>query len=452
MQAKWDGFSLAALALCLGCESRSVHEVVVAPESTGDPSTTTSTVAGSGDTASTGTGSGGADSGCADSGSANSGGADSGGASSSSTSSGGAGSSSNVSEIDSAGSAASTTSAASTATTAGDAGGTGGTDGQDSGNKTHACLEYVLGFCEYQARCGEGPESTVPCFERIMPSCPDVLFAPGSARTVDGTFACADAWRALACEATNPECAIDGTLPDGEACVTGIQCASRYCTGTPDTCGTCMPTAELGEPCDDSLGPQCEPGLYCHGTDRVCVVLTGPVVGGLEIGEECDPSRSDCYPNLCLGDGTGVYSCEPYPTLGEDCSQTYSCAYGDSYCDPSFVCLALPAVNQLCGVDASTGAAQWCAEGLVCDQAWTPPVCLAEPALPGQGEACETACQAGLTCRCADDACDSKTCQWARLPGESCASPEEACLMGECVDGTCEVPEKESTFAEICAE
>jgi hypothetical protein len=285
-----------------------------------------------------------------------------------------------------------------------------------------------------------------------MDSCPDVLFAPGSARTVDGTLACADAWRALACEDNNPECAFDGTLPDGEDCVTGIQCASRYCTGGRDSCGTCMPTAELGEPCDDTLGPQCEPGLYCHGTDRVCVLLTGPVVGGLEVGEECDPTRSDCYPNLCLSDTAGVYSCQPYPTLGEDCSHTYSCAYGDSYCDPSFVCLALPAVNQFCGVDAGTGAEQWCAEGLVCDPSFVPAICLAAPAAPGQGEACEETCQAGLTCRCVDDACESKTCQWARLAGESCASPEEACLMGECVDGTCEVIDRESTFDEVCGE
>jgi len=443
MHAKRDGLSLAALALCLGCESHSVHEVVASAGSTGDPSTTATTPADSGDTASSDTGSGGADSG----------GADSGGADSANTSSGGANTSSNVSESESAGSggSSSSTSAVATSTTAGGAGGSGG-QAASSGNKTHACLEYVLGFCEYNARCGGGPESIIPCFENVMDSCPDVLFAPGSARTVAGTFACADEWRALACEVNNPECALDGTLPDGEACVTGIQCASRYCTGSPDSCGTCMPTAELGEPCEDSLGPQCEPGLYCHGTDRVCVVLTGPVVGGLEIGEECDPTRSDCYPNLCLSDAAGAYSCEPYPTLGEDCSRTYSCAYGDSYCDPNHVCMALPAVNQFCGIDASTGAEQWCAEGLVCDLSFVPAICLATPAAPGQGESCDGTCQAGLTCRCTDEACESKTCQWARLAGESCASPEEACLMGECVDGTCEVIDKESSFDEVCAE
>ncbi|HEU5075839.1 MAG TPA: hypothetical protein VFU02_16715, partial [Polyangiaceae bacterium] len=145
-------------------------------------------------------------------------------------------------------------------------------------------------------------------------SCPDLLFAPGSTRTVDGAFTCADEWRALACDLTTPECATSGTLADGEACVSGIQCASRRCSGNAASCGSCVPSADRGEACDDTIGPQCAPGLQCHGTDSVCVLATEPSVGGQEIGEECDPTASGCYPHECSGDETGAYRCRPYPT------------------------------------------------------------------------------------------------------------------------------------------
>ncbi|HEY6728996.1 MAG TPA: hypothetical protein VI197_33530 [Polyangiaceae bacterium] len=325
------------------------------------------------------------------------------------------------------------------------------TGGQlSSGSATLACLEYVLGFCEYIGRCGGDLEGVIPCFESNRESCPDVLFAPGSARTVDDTFACADAWRALACDVLRPECATAGTLPNGQPCVSGIQCTSRVCSGSPVACGTCLQSAELGEPCDDAAGPVCGAGLVCHAARMVCVSNTAPAVGGLQLGEACDPATSDCYPNLCLSDNAGVYHCEPYPTLGDDCSFVSACAYGDSYCSTEFVCLALPEAGEPCGIDGAIGTAQWCAEGLSCDTTLDPPRCLRPPDRPGLGDPCEGICQAGLTCSCEGDACPSGTCLWARFNGESCTSSDETCLMGECLDGACAVTEVESTFAELC--
>jgi len=187
----------------------------------------------------------------------------------------------------------------------------------------------------------------------------------------------------------------------------------------------------------------------CHATDLVCVVPAGPLAAAQAIGEECDPTVSGCYPNDCRADDSGVYHCQPYPTLGEDCSERLTCAFGDSYCDTTYVCLALPAAGEPCGVDGFS-VAQWCADGLVCEGTLDPPLCLAVPAAPGLGESCEGTCQAGLTCRCTDDSCGSQICQWARFAGESCAAPEEACVMGECVEGTCVVTEAASSFAAVC--
>jgi len=441
--AKWDEFArgskccaLVALGLCLGCES--IATSVASGEGTtgalsSNPLVPTSTSTVTGDSGGVG-GSG-----------ASPGGTSAGGADPSDTSSGaGSAGGVNLGTNDSASSTSTSATATTTTTTT-----TGGQVSSESA--THACLEYLLGFCEYSARCGGGPESVIPCFEQIFDTCPDVLFGPGSSRTVDGTFACADDWRALSCDLTRPECATAGTRAVGEPCITGIQCASRLCSGATGACGSCIQSAKLGETCNDVDGPQCEGGLSCQMPDGVCVLSSEWVGGGQAIGEECDPTAPECYPNDCRAGDDGVYHCEPYPTLGEDCSERLVCAYGDSYCDAaSYVCLALPGAGEPCGVDASY--ITQCAEGLVCDTTLDTPVCLAPPAPPGPGEVCESPCQAGLTCRCTDDLCESKICQWARFAGESCASAEEACVMGECIEGTCVVTEMESTYAEICGE
>jgi hypothetical protein len=209
-----------------------------------------------------------------------------------------------------------------------------------------------------------------------------------------------------------------------------------------------MPSAGLDEPCDDSVGPQCVPGLVCDVTDLVCVAAPA-ATDPLAIGEECTPASSGCYPNDCRADDAGIYRCQPYPTLGEDCSEPLTCAFGDSYCDITQVCLMLPTAGEPCGVDGFTGTAQWCADGTVCDGASEPALCVA---VPGLGEPCGGVCQEGLRCNCSDDACTSQVCQRPRFHGESCMALEDGCFMGECVEGSCVVPEAESIFAELCAQ
>lgn len=428
--------SLAVLVLCLGCESVATNTVSMPPDTNSDSSSLATASTGAGDSGGTGGSASGA-----------------GGTSPDGTSAAGAGPA-DTSDGDNGSGAAnsgtpSTTAPSTTTTTAG---GTTGGQVSASDKRTLACLEYVLAFCEYSVRCSTSIENVIQCFERNSTSCPDVLFAPGSSRTVDGTFACADDWRALSCDLYQPECATAGTRTDGEACVTSIQCASRYCSGSSVSCGVCRATAKLGDPCDYAAEVFCEPGLSCHLADFVCVTPADATTGGPELGEACDPGGLGCYPNACIPDDAGVYTCKPYPKLGEDCSTTLHCAEGDSYCDTTLVCLELPKVGYFCGTDAATGTAERCAQGLACDTLFYPPICLSPPAAPGVGEPCEGTCQAGLTCRCSDDACDTEICLWARLEGESCSGANEACVMGECVDGTCVVSEAPSTFAELCGE
>ncbi len=139
---------------------------------------------------------------------------------------------------------------------------------------TLACIEYMRGLCARTSRCyGEGA-----AFEECMLSarfCPDVMYAPGSTRTVEGTWACAEGWRDLACDAlpSYPPCATPGTRADGEPCIAAMQCASLACSAYGDACGVCSHLAADGEACDEAAGTRCDEGLYCDGKPSVGVPL-----------------------------------------------------------------------------------------------------------------------------------------------------------------------------------
>jgi hypothetical protein len=280
------------------------------------------------------------------------------------------------------------------------------------------------------------------------PSCPDLLFAPGSTRTVEGAASCANEWRQLDCGASSPACATPGTRLAGEDCVSGFQCAAQVCTREEDACGECAMLVGAGEACDYRLGLICEPGLYCDTTSGgVCAEPDRDPTQALELGEECNPGSGTCYPNDCRADAQGVHRCQPYPTLGQDCSVRLTCAFGDSYCDLSHVCLEFPDVGEACGVDGFTGAAQWCAEGATCDRTQEPPTCVDRP---GANEACVGTCQAGLACYCDNDACQTKSCKRLRFPGEACAAPEDVCVVSTCTAGTCIESSGAGLLAELC--
>jgi hypothetical protein len=138
---------------------------------------------------------------------------------------------------------------------------------------------------------------------------------------------------------------------------------------------------------------------------------------------------------------TGESRCVPWPTLGQDCSplSVRTCLLGDSYCDISGTCLALPEDGEPCGVDAWTGRASWCADDHSCDSEATPPTCRA-PVTGGQPcEAPFPGCASGLNCECDDAACATRHCKRLRWPGESCSAADDLCLPGatRCEAGVC---------------
>lgn len=314
---------------------------------------------------------------------------------------------------------------------------------------TLACIEYMRGLCERSARCDGIPSTIEPCMSNAR-FCPDVMFAPGSTRTVEGTLACADEWRELPCDAvpSHPTCATPGTRAAGEPCIASMQCASHSCSTYGDTCGVCSQIAGEAEACDLAAGIDCDEGLYCSEDPQVCVALPpASRASTLALGEECDPRLSECYPNDCRRDTSDVYRCTPYPTLGQDCTVPLTCAFGDSYCDISGVCLAFPAVGAACGVDGFTGDGRWCGADGYCDDTAEPRVCRA---LAAPGEACVTGCVSGYRCECDTAECLERHCSRQRYPGESCDEPGDRCLVGRCEAGTCQAYEAQGLYASAC--
>lgn len=315
---------------------------------------------------------------------------------------------------------------------------------------TLACIEYMRGLCERSTRCAGAPREFDSCM-RYARFCPDVMFAPGSVRSVEGTLACADGWRELSCDAvpSHPACAMPGTRADGEPCIASMQCASLLCTAYGDSCGICASVVGAGEPCAPG-SIECDDGLACS-TDEpyVCEPLEPrpPAPAPLALGDECNPSTSQCYPNACRLDGS-VYRCQPYPTLGQSCSEPLTCAFDDSYCDVSQVCTAFPPAGASCGVDAFTSQPRWCGPDAFCVGSDAgPPVCQAasEP-----GETCDVRCVTGYACECDDTACVARHCSRWRYPGETCGAPGDTCLAGHCDGGTCRANADQGLFQSTC--
>jgi len=248
------------------------------------------------------------------------------------------------------------------------------------------------------------------------------------------------------------------------------------------TCGECLAEGPGGEgtPCTELLDRACS-------EKTICDVDAGQCRPRPELGDECTPSRSECYPHDCeTTDTDDVYRCIPYPRLGEDCSRTLHCLPDDSYCDPSKECLARPEPGQDCGRDAFTGEAIYCADNAYCDKEVDPPLCRELPgdgepcrvlesgwtycddsshcppggdapvcrALPGPGEPCSEAepCVGRLYCGCLEGFCNDRICIRIRFPGESCAEPYERCLdtVSKCRKGVCVVLEGQDRFEELC--
>jgi hypothetical protein len=113
--------------------------------------------------------------------------------------------------------------------------------------------------------------------------------------------ACLDAVSKLSCDGLltrdQPEClaALDGLVAQGGDCDLNEECAgSALCRSSTGTCpGKCVALLSAGQAC--TADGDCDNGLQCYGTTRLCVRPAA-------IGEACEYGSPPCGPGLlCLG-------------------------------------------------------------------------------------------------------------------------------------------------------
>ncbi|MFO7564161.1 MAG: hypothetical protein R6X02_16060 [Enhygromyxa sp.] len=174
-----------------------------------------------------------------------------------------------------------------------------------------------------------------------------------------------------------------------------------------------------GQGCAPQVTLSCD--SFCavyHGQQGADEPCTMPV--------EDQPTWSDCAPGLWCVAGTCVDACgndEAGLGLGEMCRDDEgqslgSCAEG-LWCElESGTCIALPDVGEPCY------GGEVCGPGAICDWSGDEAVCVP---IPGQGEACTYACDAGLYCTGVDGG--EGICE--ALPGEG----QPCTAAGLCAEG-----------------
>jgi hypothetical protein len=342
--------------------------------------------------------------------------------------------------------------------TAGGAGASGSSGAADVTLMRVACIGYIDAWCSRTWACMGGSAS---CVEDLLPDCPDLIFSPGSTRTVDGVQQCAAEIRAMDCNAwvrgLLPSCVTPGMRQAGEPCLYASQCESLWCTssGGGAECGMCQALAEPNGTCGDSTG--CPPGQDCSGT--ICIDIPEPPesIHDLPQGLPCSTDQECRFGLVCMADtpSSSAGTCRPgYPEASEPCAfqvgfQDGSCVFDDAACNAvSGNCDALPEAGAPC---ALAHEASPCRRGFTCDMSQTPPVCVARVPV-GQSCLAETPCVEGASCIGADPGIGfAGICRMLREEGETCASNthctgDTACNNGVCVDEigsfsrACEMP------------
>jgi hypothetical protein len=292
----------------------------------------------------------------------------------------------------------------------------------------------------------------------ITDQCPDIEFAPGSLRTVEGLYACAQAWATMPCadydaRKVPPSCATGGSLPDGSRCISDVQCQSDHCRRgdrSGPKCGICAPRAPPGGACP-SLD-DCPYDQWC--SSGTCVPQ--PTVTAVELGRPCEPSQVCVPPGLCLADASGARTCVAPAADGASCATFGSCTYPGSYCTEALVCAPVPAAGTPCQLDAHKIVV--CGAGARCDSsAPGGPLCRA---LPAAGEPCQATgsqnlqqsdCAPGLACVCSGASCVAGTCQRRLQQGDPCGDPGGVCVPGTtCQGGHCAADETRNRMTELC--
>ena len=240
--------------------------------------------------------------------------------------------------------------------------------------------------------------------------------------------------------ASSCQSAITGTVANGGACYTDIDCAAGTCDTSAAACpGTCFAFVAAGQACG---GPNatCAPGLACDGATPVCKLRS--TAGGAcpcLPGNFCDGASATCMAKRSTGPCANTEQCTlssacvqsqcaPYVGVGSACtpgatpSEPAGCGIG-SYCESgTSKCIAWPVFGESCA------AFPVCLGGF-CDGATK--VCTA-PRPAGATCASPLECQKGNYCDIAGD----KTCKAEKAIGAACSLAFE-CQSSSCKASVC---------------
>jgi hypothetical protein len=210
------------------------------------------------------------------------------------------------------------------------AAGCGGVTAAAPVSATDACMQVATALCARIDGCAPlalavlyGDQST--CISRAVLSCTTDQSVQGIGRTTGDLTGCATALGTASCSdllaGTLPTVCTNkpGTVVNGMACGSDLQCVSTYCNKAAD-CGVCSPRQAAGGDCTVDGG--CLAGLVC--ANSRCVAPAGP-------GGDCNlpnqPCRTDLYCPTTTATKGGSAKCAAKVAAGG------SCADSDQACD-----------------------------------------------------------------------------------------------------------------------
>jgi hypothetical protein len=256
------------------------------------------------------------------------------------------------------------------------------------------------------------------CKTREQRACAVRAAANGSGATADSLTACSHAYDALSCDEVLQGvlpiyCDIHGSLAQGSACVSDMQCAGSngYCRVQSGICGTCASRGAAGADCLADV--DCQHALVCGKGANPAMVSPA-----LQMGTCMAPG----------GDGTGCSG-------SNTCLATLACV--------NFVCVERTPAGARCQVIAQNcdGAHGFVCDGTgLCEQART--------AIPGGAcglssvDLSITECTGGAWCN-TNGTGFAGTCESALADGASCdAMSGPFCLApAACTNGVCVFPD-----------
>jgi hypothetical protein len=325
-------------------------------------------------------------------------------------------------------------------------GGAGAAGGGETMSELAACHIYLDALCARTSRC-QGLTNAAATCGNLLAQCPDILFSPGSTRTIasvlEGATSYADAPCGAANHGTADPTVTPGTRQVGEPCLFPNQCESLFCTGLQHsmTCGECVAPLASGAACE--LGTS---GQFCP-LDETCLDgRCSPIPSMEPVPLPAGPNESclgtgRCVEGYhCVTEGDARY-CRPLPGPGEACALGMTCN-ADAYCDEEGTCQRLPGVGQPCGVVRSFRV---CDRGAWCDRNMND-TCAAPRPL---GASCIPS-NCGPEAACVG-AAGENVCRRVRREGQSCSEPHDHCSAGTaCMAGTCQATGLQGLFEAAC--